>query len=647
MLAGCAGCLLIAFYSPLVHDTDAVAGHGSFDPDLVDDHAAKHHVHQPFDGASAHHFAPHSYFPPRPRISVPPLPAFPTRREPQSALERLHDAWSTAMYSRLRRADNARFIEHFRYIIVASQLLNEYLDQGCLPSETVPSSGFSSTTDGSGVPSVSTSLYGAAATATVAFALVFLLHWARPTRSGYLSKSKTALALITFTVVGIVGYAYIRRQWLKFLRRNAVGAASSLTTNWQAFELASSSALSFIQEVELVSKGYRLSTPLPPASRIEDHGASRRCARLRRVLHKAYATLVPASQQACTSLRTLVDEDTLEKYLEVYDLSPQDAKEASGADAILGSEADPESLKALRVLSYHFGILRRLTFCSLMALEADGGKPDFSRWRIATEIMSNLSESTRTSTERVRQILSEMETLKIPTTPGKGASPTPAKDRLRTQVRKISNLSSGIRGLQAKMQILREETSRSIERSEDLTDLGPNMMAQYESIGADLKELMQAWETGKASLQSNINKQEQRISLASSGSGLRSPVSSLGGLTAVEENEPSGSPADALRMLTGDREKSTSSSMATTPSDEEMVFEAIAMPRQRSNTLTREERIARMHEERERQATLRAKRDANTSMLRELESVINLRPSKRLSSHNDSSKPGQEKIALH
>lgn len=192
---------------------------------------------------------------------------------------------------------------------------------------------------------------------------------------------------------------------------------------------------------------------------------------------------------------------------------------------------------------------------------------------------------------------------------------------MRSQVRKISALSSGIKGLQAKMQILREETNKSIETSEDMTDLGPSLMAQYESIGSDLKDLMRAWETGKASLQSNITKQEHRISLASSG--LRSPVSSLGGLTAVEEG---GSPADALKALNGDP-LSNRSSMATSPSDEEQIFEAIAMPKRRS-TMTREERVLKMQEERDRQATLRARRESNTHMLRELESVINLRPKK-------------------
>ena len=104
------------------------------------------------------------------------------------------------------------------------------------------------------------------------------------------------------------------------------------------------------------------------------------------------------------------------------------------------------------------------------------------------------------------------------------------------------------------------------------------------------------------------------------GSSLLSPMSSIGGLTAVEEG---GTPEDALKALTGDS-VSNRSSMGTTTSDDE-VFEAVAMPRQRS-TLTREERIFKMQEERERQAMLRSKRDANTSMLRELESVINLRP---------------------
>jgi hypothetical protein len=316
----------------------------------------------------------------------------------------------------------------------------------------------------------------------------------------------------------------------------------------------------------------------------------------------------------------LIDPDDLEKYFEVYDISPQDAAEAAGPDSLRVLEDDGESLKSLRLLSYRAGVLRRVMLSSLMALEADGGKPDFARWRMASEAMEKEAKVVGQYAEKLQQCLSEMETVATPVTPATRSPLLPVRDKMRTQVRKISMLSSGIRSLQAKMQVLREETNRSIEHSEDLTDLGPNLLAQYESIGVDLKELMQAWEAGKASLQSNITKQERRISRASSS--VRSPISSISGLTAVEEG---GGPADALKALTGDS-MSNRSSMAASTSDDE-VFEAVAMPRQRS-TLTREERIIKMQEERERQATIRAQRDSNTGMLRELQTVLSQRPSK-------------------
>jgi CHASE3 domain sensor protein len=53
------------------------------------------------------------------------------------------------------------------------------------------------------------------------------------------------------------------------------------------------------------------------------------------------------------------------------------------------------------------------------------------------------------------------------------------------------------------------------------------------------------------------------------------------------------------------------------------------VPRQRS-TLTREERVAKMKEGRVRRESVKDKAEANTRMLRELESVINLRPKGRM-----------------
>lgn len=214
-------------------------------------------------------------------------------------------------------------------------------------------------------------------------------------------------------------------------------------------------------------------------------------------------------------------------------------------------------------------------------------------------------------------------------------TPKRGNERLRAQVRKISVLSQGIRTLQAKMALLREESEKVFEESDDQTDLAPNLMKQYDSIGTDLQTLMEDWQAGKAALASSIDRHERRISMASSG--LRSPTISLGGATAVEDGSGSGgSPADALRALTGEGVSmfvGDRSSMISTASDDDgIVFEGLAIPRTRT-LLSREERIAKMHEDRVRQAEQRDKRQSNTNMIRELQSVINLRqpPPKRFS----------------
>ena len=173
--------------------------------------------------------------------------------------------------------------------------------------------------------------------------------------------------------------------------------------------------------------------------------------------------------------------------------------------------------------------------------------------------------------------------------------------------------------MQAKLQLLREESDRALNDSNDLSELAPNLMSQYDSIGTDLKELVTAWEEGKAALAQGIDRNEKRISSIST---LISPTSSLGGLTTVDED---GTAAAALKALNGESPLRSDSS-----EPEREVFEAVALPRARS-TLTREERIVKVREEREQKAHARQQMDATRGMMKELETVINLRPQSRTS----------------
>lgn len=172
------------------------------------------------------------------------------------------------------------------------------------------------------------------------------------------------------------------------------------------------------------------------------------------------------------------------------------------------------------------------------------------------------------------------------------------------------------------MHVIREESNANLERT-DTGEFESNLIAQYESIGTDIRGLLQEWEVGKSALLSNFDKQSPSARPSRPSSMLKSsplsPTPSLGGSTTVE-----GSPSDALRALNGDNRSDSTESQVI---DAEEIFEAVALPpRNKRPTLTREERIARVKEDRAKQSAARDRMDANTTMLKELEMVIKQRP---------------------
>lgn len=174
------------------------------------------------------------------------------RAHRHASVARIHVACSKAVSARLRRADNERFLEHFRYRIVASQLLAEPSN---IRTATFPAHAHA-TAPGPDFKTTTISPTGALLTAATAFTLVWLIHWSRR-KSGF-TKPRFVVVVVVFVVIATASYGHVRRQWLQTLRQHAVENASALVTNLQAFEASTGSALALIQEVELVSRGYRL-----------------------------------------------------------------------------------------------------------------------------------------------------------------------------------------------------------------------------------------------------------------------------------------------------------------------------------------------------------------------------------------------------
>ncbi|KAF2099339.1 hypothetical protein NA57DRAFT_38732 [Rhizodiscina lignyota] len=622
-----------------------------------------HSQDDPQDGAAATvqsrakpEYAPRG--PPKPRKAFrsmipPPLKPKISREGPIAGL---CSACARAIKAKPSAAENARFIEHFRYILVASELLEEHTNQAPFKANSTPNE---STLAPSPIDFKIITPASAIATGVAALTLIWLVHWSRGSlRAHTFNKSKAAIVLVALTIVATVFYVYARRQLLLYLRHQAVTSVSTLATNLHSFDASSSSAILLIQEVELVSRGYRL-VPLPPITRLEQSSSTKRCVRLRKALRNSFAATIPALAEAYSTLRKIIDEDDLERYLDVYDVNNDDVQQATAGWKEDEFE-DMESLKALRIHQYRLITLRRLFLCALMALEADGTSGDYPRWRVAGELLIRLAQVVGEAAEKMCNILSEEEPFTLPSpSPTTNAghsnssstvSSTPTRERLRTQFRKLATLSQGIRSLQAKMQILREESALALTATPtqnnpqspfpfdsmdgatdddmQLAEVGSSLLAHYDAIGADLKNLVQAWEAGRTGLALSLERAGRRISRASgmSSSGLRSPAVSLGGLTAVDEvlNGLAGTPSDALKALEGDGDSpDRSSDSPDSGVGMEEVFEAVAAPRPpRALTGTPQERVQRLMEERKRTNIVREKRDVGGQMIKELEAVI-------------------------
>jgi len=59
-------------------------------------------------------------------------------------------------------------------------------------------------------------------------------------------------------VLGLVAYAYMCRQWLQYLMQQTISETIGFIGKAQEFDHVTSAALTLVQEVELVARGYKM-----------------------------------------------------------------------------------------------------------------------------------------------------------------------------------------------------------------------------------------------------------------------------------------------------------------------------------------------------------------------------------------------------
>lgn len=542
-----------------------------------------------------------------------------------------------AVSSTIHKKENEQFLDLFRYRIVTSNLLREHVAVGGARGHSihVQEVDLLSSKPDHKAWSIEGVWVVVAATGVVSW----MLKWSLLANSIWTGISKFLLVTVVVFIARELILAHARRQRLQYLRQEAIKTVNDAVTNFDAFDKSSAASITLIQEVEAVSRGYHLNGAVPPITILEERtptARTRRCLRLRHQIQSAYSELIPDIIQKCETLKLLVNADDFERQLEVHEVADPDIQEAFSGATISEIE-DQESLRALRTMHLRFSILRRVFLCYLLSLSANGNRTDIYPWKTTLEAMKSLAVTTGQLAEQLNDLLREDEHHHpIPSTPTAQRT-SPEKERFRAHLRKTNELASELRTMQTKLLILRDDVSRLLEAPPSTVAPGapPTLslstftipalfLAQADSIATDLKSLNHSFDSWRTSLQPHDH--NRRTSWTSSG--LRSPIS-LGGLTLISEHSLGG-PSDALRALSGQSSASGGSPAASSNLSDEEVFEAIAVPRVRK-VFTREEKMAKLLEDETRRASAKEQRMQSGNMMRELESVMSKRSSKRMS----------------
>ena len=387
---------------------------------------------------------------------------------------------------------------------------------------------------------------------------------------------------------------------------------------------------------------------------------------------------MPSFVDFITSLRGFVSNDVLQRFLDVYDVRFEDLQEASLGYLSEGMN-DSESLKTLKLHQTRSATLRRLALCCLLSIDATGHGSDTSIWSVSVDQMEKLSQIVGKESYKLNCVLHQDEFL--PSSPM--TSPRPAESsniarsplgvaasnasspvspsssltssssqHLYTTLRRLQPLSQQIRTLQAKLQLLREDSSRALSTptcEEELATLSSSLNEKYDGLGADLQTLMRAWEEGREALKRGVLRQSRRVSrsnslMAGSRDASKAIGHSLPAMDLVSVNEaaptdftfPKSSPPPQIGPMplsppvTEDGSATGASGSERGVEDEDEVFEGVSSsPTSRHKAVMREQgmlsrgkRIEQMRQEREKMAIARAKREEGLLLVRELKSVI-------------------------
>ena len=160
----------------------------------------------------------------------------------------------------ITKGEHERFLEQFRYLIIASQLLVEQSrpvrakpNHSSRQVDHVFRSQQRSDSD-------ALTIHGVVATAVSSFLIAWAFHWVRSSAGHSARTSWTKILAVLSLIIGlVVGFrSYMWRYRSQRLRRNVIDAVSSLISESHTLDGMTSTAVTLIQEIEVVARGYEM-----------------------------------------------------------------------------------------------------------------------------------------------------------------------------------------------------------------------------------------------------------------------------------------------------------------------------------------------------------------------------------------------------
>ena len=150
--------------------------------------------------------------------------------------------------------------------------------------------------------------------------------------------------------------------------------------------------------------------PLPPITRLEEKSQIKRCARLRRAIHRTLISMFSPYYNFYQTLKPFAATLDLEKYYDIYEISRTDLEDAElVANVEPAKIEDTDALHDLKVGLQKLHLLRKLLLCTLLALDADGSRLDYRRWSVAVEMMYAFNLVTVRMTSHIDEVIGEEE----------------------------------------------------------------------------------------------------------------------------------------------------------------------------------------------------------------------------------------------